>query len=122
MVVGLSYVNQSTYDEIYTAFVKALQTSEDQIPELQEMLEESFVRTNGDWKRPELLHSVRIGKTPAGTPVATNLTNIYKKLKRASVLRKFVIEALVVGFTECYRQNRFEDILDCWEKARQAIA
>lgn len=45
---------RKTYDEIYTAFVKALQTPEDEIPELKTMLEEGFVRANGSWKRPEL--------------------------------------------------------------------
>ena len=51
-----------TYDEIYTAFVKALQTSQDQIPELKEMLEEGFVRTNGDWKRPDALTQAELEK------------------------------------------------------------
>ena len=51
-----------TYDEIYTAFVKALQTSQDQIPELKEMLEEGFVRTNGNWKRPDAFTQVELEK------------------------------------------------------------
>ncbi|MEJ2508405.1 MAG: hypothetical protein P8009_02810 [Gammaproteobacteria bacterium] len=40
-----------TYDEIYTEFVQALQTSEDELPEPTTMLEEGFVRTDGKWKR-----------------------------------------------------------------------
>ena len=44
-----------TYSDIYTAYAKALQTSDDQIPELKQLLEETCVQVNGHWKRPDAL-------------------------------------------------------------------
>ncbi len=51
----LFLVNPTASTEIYTAFVKALQVPEDQIPEIKTLLEENFVSTNGKYKRPEML-------------------------------------------------------------------
>jgi DNA modification methylase len=98
------------YDEIYTAFVKALQTSQDQIPELKEMLEESFVRTNGDWKRPDAFTQAELDKRRQER-LLRQFNEYLDKTKAGQRLKEVRLETLVVGFTECYRQNRFEDIL-----------
>jgi DNA modification methylase len=99
-----------TYDEIYTAFVKALQTPEDQIPELKQMLEEGFVRTNGQWKRPDALAREEM----EAKRQARLLRQFEEYLEAARAGRRLTEvrkEALVAGFTEAYRAGRFQDIL-----------
>ena len=99
-----------SYDDIYTAFVRALQTPEDEIPELKTMLEEGFVRTNGHWKRPDSLTQAELDKRRHERLLHQfeEYVTLARKGQRLKEVRK---EALVEGFAEAYRQNRFQDIL-----------
>jgi DNA modification methylase len=109
-----------TYDEVYTAFVKALQTSQDQIPELSVMLEEGFVRANGEWKRPDTLTQAELEKRRQERLLRQ--FNDYLNTARAGQrLKEVRLEAVVAGFTECYRQNRFEDILAVGKKLNKRL-
>ena len=99
-----------TYDEIYTAFVKALQTSEDKIPELKLMLEESFVRTNGHWKRPDQLTQAELEQKRLER-LLRQFHEYLEAAKAGQKLKEVRREAVLAGFTECYREGRFEDIL-----------
>lgn len=104
-----------TYDEIYTAFVKALQTSEDELPEPMTMLEEGFIRTNGRWKRPDALTQAEL----EARRQARLLRQFEEYLETARAdrrLKEVRKEALVAGFTEAYRGGRFQDILTVGRK------
>jgi len=103
------------YDEIYTAFVKALQTPEDQIPELKEMLEEGFVRSNGEWKRPDALTQAELEKRRQQRLLG-QFEEYLKSARSGQRLKEVRREALVAGFTEAYRENRFADILAVGQK------
>ncbi|MEW6402556.1 MAG: DNA methyltransferase [Chloroflexota bacterium] len=99
-----------SYDEIYTAFVRALQTPEDRIPELHVMLDEGFVRANGNWKRPDAFTQAELEKRRQERLLrqfGEYLTAAHAGQKLKEVRR----EALVAGFTEAYRESRFQDIL-----------
>jgi hypothetical protein len=99
-----------TYDEIYTAFVKALQTPEDQIPELKQMLEEGFVRTDGKWKRPDALAREEM-EAKRQARLLRQFEEYLEAARAGRRLREVRKEALVAGFTEAYRDGRFQDIL-----------
>jgi len=104
-----------TYDEIYTAFVKALQTSEDEIPELKTMLEESFVRTNGHWKRPDQLTQAELEQKRLER-LLHQFNEYLEVAKAGQKLKEVRREAVLAGFTECYRTGRFQDILTLGHK------
>jgi len=99
-----------TYDEIYTAFVKALQTPEDQLPEPMTMLEEGFVRTDGRWKRPDVLTQAEL-ETRRQARLLRQFEEYLDTAQAGQRLKEVRKEALVVGFTEAYRAGRFQDIL-----------
>jgi DNA modification methylase/predicted RNA-binding Zn-ribbon protein involved in translation (DUF1610 family) len=99
-----------TYDEIYTAFVKALQTPEDQIPELKDMLEEGFVRTDGKWKRPDTLAREEM-EARRQARLLRQFEEYLEAARAGQRLREVRKEALVAGFTDAYREGRFQDIL-----------
>lgn len=99
-----------TYDEIYTAFVKALQTPEDQLPEPMTMLEEGFVRTDGRWKRPDALTQAEL-ETRRQARLLRQFEEYLETARAGKRLKEVRKEALVVGFTEAYRAGRFQDIL-----------
>jgi DNA modification methylase len=104
-----------TYDEIYTAFVKALQTSEDEIPELKLMLEESFVRTNGHWKRPDQLTQAELEQKRLER-LLRQFNEYLEAAQAGQKLKEVRREAVLAGFTECYRTGRFQDILTLGHK------
>lgn len=111
-----NFLNEpKTYDEIYTAFVKALQTSEDEIPELKIMLEESFVRTNGHWKRPDQLTQAELEQKRLER-LLHQFNEYLEAAKAGQKLKEVRREAVLAGFTECYRTGRFQDILTLGHK------
>ncbi len=99
-----------TYDEIYTKFVPALQTSEDEIPELTIMLEESFVRTNGEWKRPDQLTQAELEQKRLER-LLRQFNEYLGAAQAGQKVKEVRREAVLAGFTECYREGRFQDIV-----------
>ena len=51
-----------SYSDIYTAYTKALQTSEDELPKLRTMLEEGFLQVGSLWRRPDALTQAELDK------------------------------------------------------------
>lgn len=99
-----------TYDEIYTAFVKALQTPEDQIPELRALLEENFVRTNGAYKRPETLTKAEL-EARRQEHLLHQFDEYLRAAHSGQRLKEVRKEAVLAGFTQAYRDKRWDDIL-----------
>lgn len=104
-----------TYDEIYTKFVPALQTSEDEIPELTIMLEESFVRTNGHWKRPDQLTQAELEQKRLER-LLRQFNEYLEAAQAGQKVKEVRREAVLAGFTECYREGRFQDIVTLGSK------
>lgn len=99
-----------TKSEIYTEFVKALQTSQDDIPELDYLLEESYVRTNGHWKRPDQLTQAELEKKRLER-LLRQFEEYLNTARANQKLKEVRLEAVIAGFTECYRAGRYKDIL-----------
>ena len=109
-----------TYDEIYTDFLKALQTSEDEIPEVMIILEESFVRTNGHWKRPDQLTQAELEKKRQDR-LLRQFEEYLSTSKANQKLKEVRLEAVIAGFTECYRSGRYKDILTVGHKLDKSL-
>jgi len=108
------------YSEIYTAFVKALQVPEDQIPEIKTLLEENFVRVNGKYKRPEMLEKEELERRRQQR-LLREFEEILERARRGQRLKDVRKEAVLAGFTQCYREKRFEDILRVGRKLHKRI-
>jgi hypothetical protein len=108
------------YNEIYTAFVKALQVPEDQIPEIKTLLEENFVRVNGEYKRPERLKKREL-EARRQKRLLREFEDILEKARRGQQLEDVRKEAVLAGFTKCYREKRFDDILRVGHKLDDRI-
>jgi hypothetical protein len=109
-----------SYDEIYTAYFKALQTSQDEVPEPKTMLEESFVQASGDWKRPDSLTQAELEKKRLER-LLRQFEDYLVEAKAGRKLKEVRLEALIAGFTECYRQSRFKDILIVGRKLNKKL-
>lgn len=109
-----------TYDEIHTDFLKVLQTTEDEIPEIREILEESFVRLGNLWKRPDQLTQAELEKKRLER-LLRQFEEYLSTAKANQKLKEVRLEAVIAGFTECYRSGRYKDILLVGKKLDKAI-
>lgn len=109
-----------TYDEIYTSFMQALQTEEEDIPEPKDLLDESFVRTNGHWKRPDKLTEDELQRRRQQR-LLEQFREYVQTAKNGQKLKEIRVEAVLAGFTDCYRAGRYSDILLVGRKLDRAL-
>ena len=88
-----------SYSDIYTAYVKALQTSEDELPELRTMLEEGFIPVGSQWRRPDVLAQAELERRRQER-LLHQFAEYLATAKGGRPLKEVRKEALVAGFTE----------------------
>ncbi|PKO16711.1 MAG: hypothetical protein CVU39_07760 [Chloroflexi bacterium HGW-Chloroflexi-10] len=109
-----------SYDSIYTNFVQVLQSTTDEIPEVKVILEESFVRTNGYWKRPDQLTQAELEKK-RHERLLRQFEEYLNTARANQKLKEVRLEAVIAGFTECYRSGRYNDILTVGHKLDKSL-
>ncbi|GAH75891.1 unnamed protein product, partial [marine sediment metagenome] len=100
------------YSEIYTAYQQVATITEDVVPEPRELLDNNFILENGKYRRPVS----REEKEEINKNRERELERAFNKLLRQTKEQKGKIrnvrqEALVHGFTKCYQEGRYQDIL-----------
>ena len=106
-----------TYSEIYTAYQQAATTTDDKIPELQELLENNFIQEDGKYRRP----ISREEREDINKNRERELDRVFQRLLKQAKEQKGKIknirrEALIHGFTKCYQEGRYGDILTVADK------
>lgn len=101
-----------TYSEIYTAYQKVATTTDDKIPELKELLDNNSIAEDGKYRRP-ISRKEREG---INKNRERELDRTFQKLLKQAIEQKGRIrnvrrEALIYGFTKCYQESRYQDIL-----------
>lgn len=104
-----------TYSDIYTAYVKALQAREDEIPELRTLLDENFVRSNGDYRRPDVATKQELEQKRQAR-LLREFDDYLLQARAGRKLKDVRKEAVIAGFTQAYREQRFADILTVGRK------
>ena len=109
--------NPMTFSEIYNEYQRVATTTDDTIPELKELLENNFIFEDGKYRRP-LSEAER---TEVGKNREKELDRAFNKLLKHARDGKGKIknvrkEALLHGFTKCYQDGRYQDILTVAEK------
>ena len=110
------------FSQISTAFNKIASLMNDAIPELSDILEENFVKENGQYRRPvsekEKLPLVQKRQKNLLKEFDLLLLEARNSKKKIKTCRK---EALAAGFEYCYKKERFQDILTLAEKMTRKI-
>lgn len=106
-----------TYTEIYTAYQKVATTTDDKIPELKELLDNNFIVEDGKHRRP-ISREEREG---INKNRERELDRAFQKLLKQAMEQKGKIrnvrrESLIHGFTKCYQEGRYQDILTVADK------
>lgn len=102
--------------EVTNAYFKAPRNiDEDQIPELQQLLEETCVQVNGHWKRPDRLTAEEL-EARRQERLLRQFDDYLRQARNGQKLEDVRKEAVMAGFTRAYRQKQFRDILTVGRK------
>lgn len=111
-----------TFSDISVAFTQLAHIQNDNMPELLEVLEQNFVTEEGKYRRPKAgnEHSQLTEKRERVLQREFEGLLLKARSEKAKIkqVRK---EALVFGFEWCYRNKRFNDIIDLSQKLDKAI-
>lgn len=98
-----------TYDEIYIEFSKKLMTSEDQIPELKQILEENFVTEDGKYRLPSI-NEKKEKEDARGKRLFKEFNDILQEAQSGKKIKEVRKEALLHGLMELYNKRDVEKI------------
>ena len=106
-----------SYGEIYTSYQQVAITTEDDVPELKELLNKNFILENGKYRKPINQEE----KEKIDQNREKELERAFQKLLKQTREQKGKIknvrrEALIYGFTKCYQEGRYHDILTIADK------
>ncbi|HPG47057.1 MAG TPA: DNA methyltransferase [bacterium] len=118
-----SFLNEpKDYSTVYIAFTKISNISDDQVPELGELLEDNFIKENSLFRRPQSEDENMSVKEKRERELLREFDNLLLEAKaskrRIKSCRK---QAVVFGFEHCYKSGRFQDILTLGQRLDPAI-
>lgn len=101
-----------TYSDILTAYNPVTTNTDDDIPEIQNLLETNFVFDNGMYRRPLTEKEKEAKQEQSEKELLKSFDKVLAEAststKKIKMVRK---EAIKVGFTKAYQEKRFQDIL-----------
>lgn len=105
------------FGDIYTAYQLVATTTDDEIPELREILDNNFIVDKGKYRRP-LNHEERqeINKNREKELERTFIKLLEQAKNQKGKIKEVRREALVHGFTKCYQEGKYQDILTIADK------
>lgn len=111
--------NAQTYQELQPKWMQAIAglRKGDILPELKDILHENFLQNeNGAWYLPDLENEIDLEKLR--TNRLLKLFAAYKEQasKPKAKIKEVRVEALRVGFKQCYKEKNFETIVTIAEK------
>lgn len=106
-----------TYSDAYTGYQQVATTTDDAIPELRKLLDNNFILEDEKYRRPLSESEKAEVEKNHGKELERAFNRLLKQAKEGKGKIKNVRrEALVYGFTKCYQDGRYQDILTVAEK------
>jgi len=100
------------YGDIYTAYQQITTITEDRVPELRELLDGNFIFENGKYRRPiSQEEKQKINKNREKELERAFQKLLKQEMKKKGKTKNVRREALIYGFTKCYQEERYQDIL-----------
>ncbi len=113
--LNLFLFESKTYSDISKAFNQALIVSEDNMPDLRQLLEENFVSEAKMYRRPIIIEKQEMEERRSKR-LLKHFEIIFSQAKSGNKLKEIRKDVIIMGFTQCYRDKRFEDILTVAKK------
>lgn len=118
-----NFLNEpKSFSDIHTAFTQLANIQGDKVPELKDLLDQNFIAENGLFRRPQ--------SEPEKNAIIEKrekllmrqfeglLIQSQTEKKKIKSIRK---ETVLLGFEQCYREKRFQDILTLAGKLENRI-
>jgi hypothetical protein len=118
-----NFLNEpKSFSDIHTAFTQLSNIQGDEVPDLKELIDQNFISENGLYRRPQ--------SEPENSTILEKrekqLMRLFESLliqaqtekKKIKSVRK---EAVLLGFENCYKQKRFQDILSLAKRLDNTI-
>ena len=110
------------FQTIHPAYTKVSNISGDNVPDIKELLDKNFVYDAGKYRRPktedEKLTVTQKRERELRREFDELLLEARGSKKKIKECRK---QAVIFGFEQCYKHNRFQDILDLGKRLDKAI-
>jgi hypothetical protein len=106
--------NAQTYQELQPKWMQALAgvRKGDILPELKDILEENFLQNeSGAWYLPDLENEIDLEKVRTGRMLRQFATYREQASKPKGKIKEARVEALRVGFKQCYKDKDFKTIV-----------
>jgi DNA modification methylase len=114
--------NPASFSDIQPAYLKALQTSDDQIPELQTLLAENFGSPDSlgryRWPQPDMQERLEKERQQRLLRLFHDYLRQAQSGQKLTDVRK---EAVLTGFMHAYRAKRFHDIITLGQKLNKSL-
>lgn len=110
-------VKPREYGEILSEYQQFTTTTADTIPEFREILDNNFIIENGKFRRPldqKERETINQNRDKELDRAFNRLLKEAKTQKRK--IKNLRFEALIHGFTKCYQNGRYQDILTIADK------
>lgn len=105
------------YGEIYTSYQQVTTKTTDKIPELKKILNDNFIIEKGKYRRPlndKEREEINKNRDKELDSAFNNLLEQARTQK--GKIKEVRCEALVHGFTKCYQEEKYQDILTIADK------
>ncbi|MDM8535424.1 DNA methyltransferase [Desulfobacterales bacterium HSG17] len=110
------------FKTVHPAFTKISNISGDNVPDIKDLLDKNFIYKNGKYRRPktedEKLAITQKRERELLREFEQLLTEAQASKKKIKQCRK---QAVIHGFEQCYKNNRFEDILTIGKRLHKNI-
>ncbi|MCP4110754.1 MAG: site-specific DNA-methyltransferase [Desulfobacteraceae bacterium] len=110
------------FQTVHPAYTKISNISGDNVPDIKELLDKNFILENGKYRRPksedEKLSVTQKRERELQREFDELLLEAKGSKKKIKECRK---QAVIFGFEQCYKNSRFQDILDIGRKLDKKI-
>ncbi|MFC1930695.1 DNA methyltransferase [Chloroflexota bacterium] len=102
-----------TFSDVSIAFNQAISSVEDQIPEPRELLSNNFISEGNSYRRPKNEKEQEVIEEQREKDLSRAFERILTESKTSGKkLKDIRKEAIAYGFTEAYREKRFQNIIE----------
>lgn len=110
-------VKPREYGEILSEYQQFTTTTADAIPEFREILDNNFIIENGKFRRPLDQKERKTINQNRAKELDRAFNRLLEQAKtQKSKIKNLRFEALIHGFTKCYQNGRYQDILTIADK------
>ena len=110
------------FQVIHPAFTKVASISGDIVPDLKELLQDNFILEDGKYRRPKSEDEKNSVNSKREKTLIKEFEEVLLEAKSSKrKIKECRKQVILYGFEQCYKQEKFQDILEVGKKLNQNI-